>query len=451
MQSADRIRESFKKAELAVHPEADEQVFQDVLRAHRETKTDEPDEHVYASVDMAPGLWRSTMRSPITKLAIAAVLVIVCLMGIMMWKGTGSSVALADVLTQIQQVNAYMYQMTLNITGQKFGDKTINSDVHATILVSRDGGMKMTMNMQDPNGVQKGTYETYLLPEKKVMLTLVPYAKQYMEVELDETRLQNELKANNNPRIVIQQILDCNYVSLGRSTIDGVAVEEFRTTDPRYMTGAMGQPDVKMWVDVKTQLPVRLEMDMQNGQMHMHYLADKFQWNAPIDPKEFEPAIPADYTPMTSAPMKVPAVTEETMVQGLKLFAEMSGRYPDELNIMTISAKLGELSAKELMKDANGVPLSQAEAVKRLQDKEALQKLSEKMMPMAMPAAFYGKLIQENKDPAYYGKVVTPQDVSQVLMRWKVSDTEYRVIFGSLHAETVKADVLAELEKTLPK
>jgi hypothetical protein len=36
-------------------------------------------------------------------------------------------------------------------------------------------------------------------------------------------------------------------------------------------------------------------------------------------------------------------------------------------------------------------------------------------------------------------------------MRWKVSDKEYRVICGDLHAETVAAEKLAELEKALPK
>jgi len=36
-------------------------------------------------------------------------------------------------------------------------------------------------------------------------------------------------------------------------------------------------------------------------------------------------------------------------------------------------------------------------------------------------------------------------------MRWKVSDGQYRVIFGDLHAETVTAEVLAELEAALPQ
>jgi hypothetical protein len=44
-----------------------------------------------------------------------------------------------------------------------------------------------------------------------------------------------------------------------------------------------------------------------------------------------------------------------------------------------------------------------------------------------------------------------PKDADKVLMRWKVSDSEYRVIYGDLHAETVTPEKLAELEATLPK
>jgi hypothetical protein len=36
-------------------------------------------------------------------------------------------------------------------------------------------------------------------------------------------------------------------------------------------------------------------------------------------------------------------------------------------------------------------------------------------------------------------------------MRWKLSDSEYRVIFGDLHAQTVTPEALAELEKNVPK
>jgi hypothetical protein len=68
-----------------------------------------------------------------------------------------------------------------------------------------------------------------------------------------------------------------------------------------------------------------------------------------------------------------------------------------------------------------------------------------------MLGGFYQTLVQQKKDPAYYGKVVKPGDAAQVLLRWKTGDNEYRVIFGDLHAETVDAEALAKLEAALPK
>jgi hypothetical protein len=442
MQPADKIRELFKNGKLAVHPDTDEQVFRDVLRAHQETKENPPDFDESNQVKL-PASWRITMRSPITKLAIAAVLVIACLMGMMMWKGTGSNVALADVLTKIEQVAAYTYEMHLTTTGHvpSVVPTTISQQMEATILTAQGLGEKMTMTVADPNTGITMRQEMYMAPQKKIMLMVMHDQKQYMQMDLDDSMFEKAESQNNNPRALVEQILNCNYTNLGRSTIDGVQVEGFETTDPKYMGGAMGQVDVKIWVDVKTQLPVRSEIDLQPGQIHIHGIVDNFRWNVSVDPRELDPVIPAGYTSMSGGPMKIPPMNEETAIQGLKLFADMSGgRYPEELDVLALSGKLAELSAKQIVKDANSASRD-----------ETMKKLTGKMMPITMAAAFYGTLVQGNKEPAYYGKTVTPQDADKVLLRWKVSDTEYRVIFGNLMAQTLKADVLAELEKDLPK
>jgi hypothetical protein len=57
-------------------------------------------------------------------------------------------------------------------------------------------------------------------------------------------------------------------------------------------------------------------------------------------------------------------------------------------------------------------------------------------------------LIQDKKEPAYYGDTVTVQDVQKVLLRWKISDDQYRVIFGDLSTMDVSTEKLAELEKS---
>jgi hypothetical protein len=75
----------------------------------------------------------------------------------------------------------------------------------------------------------------------------------------------------------------------------------------------------------------------------------------------------------------------------------------------------------------------------------------ETTMPIQGLSMFYMLLVQEGKDPVYHGDVVTPADEDQVLLRWTVSETEYRVIFGNLRAETVTPEVLVKLEKAVPK
>ncbi len=46
----------------------------------------------------------------------------------------------------------------------------------------------------------------------------------------------------------------------------------------------------------------------------------------------------------------------------------------------------------------------------------------------------------------YYGDSVTADDVDKVLLRWRLDDGQYRVIYGDLRIEDVNPQRLAELE-----
>ncbi len=70
------------------------------------------------------------------------------------------------------------------------------------------------------------------------------------------------------------------------------------------------------------------------------------------------------------------------------------------------------------------------------------------MQPVQSLGMFYMTLIQDKKETVYYGDTVTVQDVEKVLLRWKISDNQYRVIFGDLSTLDVSAEELAELEKS---
>ena len=102
---------------------------------------------------------------------------------------------------------------------------------------------------------------------------------------------------------------------------------------------------------------------------------------------------------------------------------------------------------------------SQTPAAKKFKEESAQIKSKDEQIARVMEFArpiqsltmFHMMLSQEQKEPAYYGKAVTPGDKALVLMRWKTGDNQYRVLFGDLRAETVDAETLAKLEAALPK
>ncbi len=410
-----------------------------------------------ASASPSPlSIRKMIMKSPITKLAAAAVIIIACFTGLFFWKSTGSGIALADVLARIEQVKAYRYKWSLKITGRTAPDKPYNLEAHATHWISQELGMtKSNYEVVDPNGEVSTVSTRYFLPQKKTLITIFPKQKKYLRKELDDAEVEREVEERkNDPRAMIKGILKCKYESLGRSTIDGIEVEGFQTRDPNYFSDE--NPDRrqfygKIWVDVKTRLPARFEsniiqdVDRMGNTMHSHLMMYDFKWDVLVDAAEFEPVIPDDYTRKADIPVKRPANTEENMIKGLKLFADLSGNYPARPNWpddrqWSAFEKSDTPAARRLQEEIKG--LTEDEKANRLRD--ALQ-------PLGGLHRFYRVLKVDGKRPAYYGMTVTPKDADKVLLRWKVSDNEYRVIFGDLRAKTVTAEALAELEKVVSK
>jgi hypothetical protein len=61
----------------------------------------------------------------------------------------------------------------------------------------------------------------------------------------------------------------------------------------------------------------------------------------------------------------------------------------------------------------------------------------------------YENLIQTGKDAVYYGDSVDPQDSDAILVQWKLSDGEYKVIFGDLREKTVSTEELIRLQSQM--
>jgi len=439
MTSEITIEERMEKLAQAIRP--DETLIENVMSQINAAPIANP------SIGLAQNIWRTIMKSSITKLAAATVIIIACSTGIILWKSTGSGIALADVLTRIEQVTGYTYQSSSTMTRQQTTSKRTSN-----ILVSNEYGIKMTVIAADANSVQSRPRpysddvgkEVYLLPRSNSMVYVWNKTKTYEKYMYGVHELDFYKEQYNEPRIIIKQILSCEHTSLGQSILDGITVEEFQTTDLAYEGGFFGEADmqgehekvdVKLWVDVNTFLPVRLEEDIviKKG-FRIHEVSYDFRWNVIINPDDFEPNIPEDYR--TSGDIIIPAFNEENAIMGLKLWADAFEKYP--VNLETIGQEYRTLSGL----DPN--------SYNDMSNEERTRKTSE-VMQMIAPSLLYKSLVDESREPVYYGETVGPDDADKMLLRWKLDDGQYRVIFGDLHAETVTADVMIELEKALPK
>ncbi|MCP4259178.1 MAG: hypothetical protein GY774_16970 [Planctomycetes bacterium] len=256
-------------------------------------------------------LWRTIMKSNITKLATAAVVIIAVMVVLNHLGGSidGSSIVLADVAKKIAQVNSAIWQehRTLTCDGTKLSFlKNLKTDV--TRYYSCEYGSREDMSTTD--GLL--LHQVYWLTEKNVFIEVAPLFKQYKLKELTET--ERMVWSQRSIVAALEGLIESEEpAKLGRKIINGKEAEGFEIRDSKIVAAFVpvrfDSLVARFWIDVETSLPVRYEAELVISDKHItsytggksvevNVTADGFQWNAELEPGVFEPNIPSDYTPM---------------------------------------------------------------------------------------------------------------------------------------------------------
>ncbi len=251
------------------------------------------DEHTKTSPALRePTLRSAIMKNSYVKLALAAVVILAVVLGVTEFLGPGgrSGVAWAEVLEKTEQTSAVAF------------DRTIEADAPEGKLVrrsktymARDYGERSDTFMDG-----KLTEVFYRLPRKNVVYRILVDRKQYWrhDVPYDQAALDRE---PDDPRTWLKRVLsDDDYAKLGRTTIDGVVVEGIEA----HLLEPGGETVGRFWVDVETNLPVRIEVTGVEGGGMIKLVMENFDWNVQLDESFFEPNIPADYTRVEDRPKK---------------------------------------------------------------------------------------------------------------------------------------------------
>ena len=194
-------------------------------------------------------LWSDIMKSPITKLAVAAVVIIVVLIGINQFGGSVdmASVAWAEVLEAMEDVPTVIFEMT-NVT-TLWENQTISTV--SKVYDAGEYGNRVDIYMNSELVMQK-----YALPNENIAYRIRPKEKMYSHFELLQDHVATE---EDFPRQWVKTILSEDYTHLGSNNINGFDVEGVEVNNSELLKGDQGL--VRLWVDVETNLPVLIELE----------------------------------------------------------------------------------------------------------------------------------------------------------------------------------------------
>jgi len=241
-----------------------------------------------------PVLRRTIMKSPITKLAVAAAIIAAVVLGLFEFISTDASsgVVWAEVARKIEASRGVIYRERHGTDSQHA--RTIESDYGITYLSPteyRSEGFKggqCWITMYDNRSTAK-------------RVVLLHAQKGYVLEDITLTDEGDRKHANyQDPTYWVRQFMACEYTKLDRREIDGALCEGIETTDPALCSEGGPRIDnliARLWVSIETGYPVLLEGEFY-GESSTNVVFDQFQWDAELDPSVFEPNIPADYEQM---------------------------------------------------------------------------------------------------------------------------------------------------------
>jgi outer membrane lipoprotein-sorting protein len=218
---------------------------------------------------------------------------------------------------------------------------------------------------------------------------------------------------------------------LGSKTIDGRKVQGF-LIDTKKIDPDAYSAKLELWLDAETSLPAEMRIEMNNANPPMSLLIKDFKWNSELDPKLFDTTPPEGYADATPKPPS-PSEQVERIAGALKLYAELSGgHYPRGKMVY------GDVTKDEMLKLAGiGNPPT---------EDNLRSKNYEKILNATLGLATLAVILRDNADAAYYGRTVGPNDKDKVLLRWKLDDGQYHVVYGDLRGETITGERLKTLE-----
>jgi outer membrane lipoprotein-sorting protein len=348
---------------------------------------------------------RSSLRWP-ARVALAAAAALVLIVGWnLIFRGTGGNVAWADVIARVRDAQDFICRIDRVATPW--------DSVDIVAYHSKKYGQKKVMHIDG-----KLAAEVFVRPDEKVIHLLHHKDEAYVTIGLTSSDAKG-LTDMTSAKDLVEYFHSYEYREIGTRDIDGVKAKGIEVSDPAMWAGKQEEGSVRLWVDASTNWPVLIERDFTSdeGKVHISETYRDFQWNPSLSKEDFEFEVPEGYGTLDFGETKE---GEEGAIEGLRAYASLTdGRYPGDPAFDT--------AASEIRKDRD-----------RLLEKGEWGPDEIKVFfKVRGLSVFYAELVEKGVEVEYNGSTVGSTDYDKVLMRWKLDEGRWRVIYGDLRAETI--------------
>ncbi len=397
MRPAENIDKLIKKLRYKAGAETHDRVLGNVLQALEKKEKQK-------SGLTASNIWRTIMKSPITKLAAAAVVIVAVLIGLN--QIIGSTPAFAEIVRPLLTARTATFKMTMKVEG--------GPTQTADCMFMEPLRMRQTTS--------QGAIVISDLQEVKIV-TLMPAEKKATVVEMEnipenEEQVQFNMFHEIRKRIQeAQETEDESVKFLGEKEIDGLTAIGYHVQKPGV--------DITVWADPQTKLPVQMEYIVGA----VTYTMTDIVFDVELDESLFSLEIPEEYTVRTMQ-VDVSEPTEKDLLEMFRIWADhMDGNLPSVLD-MTAPMKFVKYQRKKMK--AKGEEPSE----------ESVLELQKTIMKMGRGGMFVQNL-SADRDWHYAGKDVKFGDAKTPIFWYRPEGSKtYRVIYGDLSIKDVAPENL---------
>jgi len=341
-------------------------------------------------------IWSIIMKSKITKLAAAAVIIVAAF--IVLYPLTRTQPTFAQVIQPI--LNAQTAVFDIIVGEEAAGGPVVHDMVMGSRIRRTLSNMKSAISIIDLEAGRILSLDTEKKEAAYVDLKGLPSMPNYMEI------LRNLIAGlQAHPEFEVEE--------LGEREIASQKLIGFRATHPKA--------EIIIWADPETALPVRIEQI--SGQMKI--ICKNVVFDVPMDETLFSMDVPEGYT-QQQVELDLLGATEDDFIEGLRIRAEIigDGQFPEGVAVEDY--------------------LKQAPAIGKKIEELGLSKEEETELGMKLTRhLLFIRFFKGEGEWHYAGKGVKLGDADTAIFWYQPKDSAtYRVIYGDLSIKDVAPENL---------